>query len=63
MYILKKETLDLIPEQQHYHVTDLIKTVKSNGGRIGVFPISEKSWIDIGQWDEYRKSLKSLGLE
>ena len=63
MYILTKDTLDLIPEKQQYHVTDLIKTVKSNGGRIGVFPISEKSWIDIGQWDEYRKSLKSLGFE
>jgi NDP-sugar pyrophosphorylase family protein len=63
MYILTNETLDLIPENQQYHITDLIKTVKNNGGRIGVFPISEKSWIDIGQWDEYRKSLKSLRIE
>lgn len=63
MYVLKKDTLDFIPANQQFHITDLIKTVKSNGGRVGVFPIGEKSWIDIGQWDEYRKSLKSLGLE
>lgn len=27
-----------------------------------VYPISEKSWIDIGEWDEYKKSLKILNI-
>jgi len=63
MYVLRKKTFDLIPENQRFHITDLVKSVKDKGGKVGVFPISEKSWIDIGQWDEYRKSLKLLGLE
>lgn len=29
-------------------------------GEIGVYPISEKAWIDVGQWAEYRKALQTL---
>ena len=28
--------------------------------KVGVFPINEKDWIDVGQWEEYRKSIKKL---
>ena len=62
MYILKKQTLDFIPEDQEFHITDLINRVKENGGRIGVFPVNEKSWLDIGQWEEYRKSVRLLRI-
>jgi dTDP-glucose pyrophosphorylase len=61
--VLRKNTLGLIPKNKKFHITDLIKRVKDNGGRVGVFPINEKNWIDVGQWGEYRKSLRLLGLE
>ena len=57
MYILDKKTLDVIPPNQKYHVTDLINDLKKKNGRIGVFPINEKAWVDIGQWEEYRKAV------
>ena len=41
-------------------MTDLIAKVKSKGKRVGVFPIEDDSWIDIGQWEEYRSALKRL---
>jgi len=25
-----------------------------------VYPVSEKAWIDVGQWAEYRKALKLI---
>lgn len=53
MYILEPELLKEIPENQFFHITDLIEKVRKKNGRIGVFPISEKSWRDIGEWDEY----------
>jgi len=28
---------------------------QENNGTIGVYPVSEKAWIDVGQWAEYRK--------
>lgn len=55
MYILEASLLDMIPEGKMYHITDLIENVKKCGGKVGVFPVSEKSWIDMGDWDEYLK--------
>jgi len=60
MYIVKKEVLSMIPRNEYYNFTDLINQVKDSGGNVGVFPIDEKSWIDIGQWDEYRRATMVL---
>jgi len=35
----------------------LITDLQKQGKKIGVYPVSEKSWIDIGQWGEYRKTV------
>jgi len=52
-YILEPHLLNEIPENQFYHITDLIKEVQQANRRVGVFPVSEKALIDIGNWDEY----------
>jgi len=41
-------------------MTDLIKLCKEKGKKVGVYPISEKSWIDVGQWGEYKKATTNL---
>jgi len=58
MYILEPDVLDLIPENSFFNITDLIEKVKAIGGKVGVFPVSEKSWLDIGEWAEYQKVLE-----
>ena len=40
-----------------------MKHVRETGGKVGVFPINAKSWVDVGEWEEYRKSVRILGLE
>ncbi|MDH3975358.1 MAG: sugar phosphate nucleotidyltransferase [Deltaproteobacteria bacterium] len=60
MYILNPETIDLIPEDKMFHMTDLINSLKRNNYKIGVYPVSEKSWIDIGQWGKYKESADRL---
>lgn len=50
-YILEPSVIDLVPEEKFIHITDIIELIKKNGGRVGVFPVSEKSWKDIGEWD------------
>jgi len=60
MYILNRETLDLIPDDEFFHITHLMEKVKNQGGSVGVFPISEKSWDDTGEWNEYKKTVKKL---
>lgn len=57
MYILEPELIDEIPSNTFYHITSLINKLKSENRRVGVFPVSDKSWIDIGEWKEYVKYL------
>lgn len=56
MYILEPNIIEEIPENEFFHITTLIEKVKRRGGKVGVFPVSEKSWKDIGEWGEYLKN-------
>jgi len=60
LYVLNPEILKLIPKNQFYHITHLIEEAKSSGKRVGVFPIDDDAWIDVGQWAEYKKALEIL---
>lgn len=53
MYILEPHLLSEIPAGRFYHITDLIQKIQNRNGNVGVFPVSEKSWKDIGQWKDY----------
>ena len=53
MYILEPHLLNEIPTNEFFHITQLIEKVKSRNGRVGVFPVSQKSWKDIGDWKKY----------
>ncbi len=55
IYILQPELIFEIPEGEFYHITHLMEKVMQQGGRVGCFPISENSWTDIGEWNEYKK--------
>jgi dTDP-glucose pyrophosphorylase len=62
MYILNPDILKLIPKNKLFDMTDLIKSLKEKQMKIGVYPISEKSWIDVGKWEEYRKAIDILKI-
>lgn len=55
MYILEPHLIQEIPENEFFHITHLIEKIKERGGKVGVFPVSEGAWKDIGEWDEYLK--------
>ncbi|MBB3140066.1 nucleotidyltransferase family protein [Halomonas organivorans] len=60
LYVLKSSMLELIPENQFYHLTELIEDVKKRGGRVGVYPISDKAWLDTGEWQQYCETMARL---
>jgi len=57
VYILEPHLLDEIPANKRFDITFLIENIKKRKGIVGVFPVSENSWIDIGDWTEYRNAL------
>jgi dTDP-glucose pyrophosphorylase/CBS domain-containing protein len=60
LYVLNSDIIDLIPEDKLFHITHLMDKVRENKGTVGVYPVSEKAWIDVGQWAEYRNALKVI---
>jgi len=61
VYVLSKEAIDFIPENKSFHMTDLVSVLLEADGKLGVYPVSQKSYIDIGQWEEYKSYLEKLG--
>lgn len=55
MYILEPHLISEIPSDRLYHITFLIEKLIKEKRRVGVFPINQGSWTDIGNWDEYMK--------
>lgn len=60
VYILNPECINEIPEGEFFHITHLMEAIKARGGRIGCFPVSERSWKDMGEWPEYLKMINVL---
>ena len=60
LYILNPTVLSIIPKNKFYHITHMIEDLKNIEKKIGVFPIDDDAWIDIGQWAEYKKVMELL---
>ena len=57
VYVFNRSALEHIPADTRFDATDLIDSLMQSGKKVAVYPISEKSYIDIGQWKEYRKNI------
>lgn len=59
LYILEPTLLDDIPNE-FFHITHLMELLKKQGRRVGVYPISQNDWKDMGDWKEYLKLIDVL---
>ena len=48
LYLVKADVIKKISSKQPLGMDGLIKDIKSKGGKVGVFPISENNWVDTG---------------
>lgn len=55
IYLIRRSTLDLIPEDKMFHSTDLVEALIAQGRKVIRFPING-TWIDIGTPQEYRRA-------
>jgi len=60
LYVLNPDVLQLIPGNQLYHITHLIEDAQRSGKKVGVYPIDDDAWIDVGQWAEYQQAVERL---
>jgi len=65
IYLIKKELLELIPENTFYNTTDLMEQVIATGRKLISYPILGY-WLDIGKPDDFLKAqedIKHLNLK
>lgn len=55
IYLIKRSTLDLIPNDTMYHSTDLLEALVAQGRKVIRFPLNG-TWIDIGNPQEYKRA-------
>lgn len=63
MYILDPELLQQIPRDTFYHMTDLADRLLKDGRQVGMYPVSEDSFLDMGEFEEMRRMEKKLDLK
>lgn len=54
-YIVEPEVIDDIPEGTVLGFPDIIEKYRSEGKNVGVYPISENAWLDMGEMDALEK--------
>lgn len=62
MYIINPDVIDLIPDACMFHMTNLIDKVRMSGQKVGVYPVSEDSFLDMGEFDEMRRMEEKLSI-
>ncbi len=65
-YILEPEIFRYIKEDEKMDMPDIIMRMKADNQKIGIYPISENSWMDMGQFDTMETmemKLEEMGSE
>ena len=55
LYLMNSNVIKFIKKNSFMNMDQLIKILKNKKKRIGVYPISENNWYDVGEWSEYNK--------
>ena len=63
VYVLEPCVLDEIAAGEHIDMTDLTLRCIQKGMRAGVFPVSEKAWLDMGQIKDMEQMIRQLEPE
>lgn len=63
MYIVDSRVINDLKLQEKIHFTEIIERYRNSGEKIGIYPISESSWMDMGQLDELDEMKRRLESE
>jgi dTDP-glucose pyrophosphorylase len=60
MYVIEPCVLDNLTEPCFIHLTDIIEQYLARDEKIGVYPIGESAWLDMGQIKEMENMVRAL---
>lgn len=62
MYVINPDIIELIPNDTVFHMTHLVDKVMEKGGKVGTYPISEDSFLDMGELNEMKRMEEKLNV-
>ena len=62
IYVMEPEVMDFIKKHERIDMPELAKRLIAAGCKVGGYPITEKSWLDMGQFSEMKTMMKELGI-
>lgn len=61
-YVIEPEFIDKIPDTGNVPITDVIQKCIDEGENVGVFPVHEEQWLDMGQLEELDRMKQRIGM-
>ena len=62
VYVIEPEALDMLKDDEVIGMPDLIQRCSEHGMKVGIFPVSDQAWLDMGQFDTMNQMLEHFGL-
>ena len=56
IYMINKKLIKLIPVNQKYDIDKFINKAITENYKIGIYPITQDKWIDVGKWIDFYKA-------
>lgn len=60
MYVLEPEVLNDIPDGKFYNLPDIVEKYMKDNIKVGIYPIGEQAWMDMGQLSEMKDMIKKI---
>lgn len=61
-YVLNPELIKKIPDNVVFHMTDFADLLMNEGYQVGMYPVSEEAFLDMGEFEEMRRMEQKLNL-
>lgn len=62
MYVLEADVLKYIPKEIYFDMTDLINICLSKGEKVGIYPVTDNDWLDMGEFREMKSMIEKLNI-
>ena len=60
VYIIEPSVLDLINENEFIHLPEIVQKCIDKYLKVGVYPVTERAWMDMGQPEEMQEMIDKL---
>ena len=62
-YLVEPEVLEDIEAHVPIGFPDIVEKQRKKGKKVAIYPVSEKSWMDMGQIEEMEEMRKELKID